>query len=70
MRGLPEVGPLGRGIHWCVGAGGDPLVQVIDDGAVVILGIPKGGPPPEGTLALTYPSWPGRASWSLDVSSP
>ena len=30
-----------------------PLLQVLDGGAVVIRGIPKGGPPPERTLALT-----------------
>ena len=35
-------GPVGR-----------PTFQVLDGGAVVIRGVPKGGPPPERTLALT-----------------
>ena len=29
------------------------IIKVLDGGAVVIRGAPKGGPPPERTLALT-----------------
>ena len=46
------------------------IVKVLDGGAVVIRGAPKGGPPPERTLALTNINAPRLARLAFELRWP